>query len=289
MKKYAVLSMDVEDWYHTGYLNESECEKGPSMLDGLDLFIGQLNKHRIPVQLFVLADLLELYPDRFRALARAGHEIASHGKSHVPPTLRSESEFRQEIDECVRVHRSVLGRAPEGFRACRFMIDRSRLEILRDTGFLYDSSVIDRGFHRQFDFTDFNAVSPHILESREFFEFRPAELSLGGWRLPISGGGAMRLLPWWMSSLALRLRISDLDLYSFYTHPIDISHAEKPRLPMKTGLLSRFRMDHGRFSMLRKLEKLILMLKLRGFEFTTFGKLRSAITSHQSPQLRSGS
>ena len=39
MKKYAVLSMDIEDWYHLDYIKETtKSDRQYSMLDGFDNF-----------------------------------------------------------------------------------------------------------------------------------------------------------------------------------------------------------------------------------------------------------
>ena len=38
MKK-AILSIDVEDWYHLDYFNREECDTSYSMLVGLDVYI----------------------------------------------------------------------------------------------------------------------------------------------------------------------------------------------------------------------------------------------------------
>ena len=36
MKKYAIITMDVEDWYHT-YFPEANVDRSISLLDGLDV------------------------------------------------------------------------------------------------------------------------------------------------------------------------------------------------------------------------------------------------------------
>ena len=45
MKKYAVISMDVEDWYHT-YFPECDVDKSISLLDGLDVALEIMEKKR---------------------------------------------------------------------------------------------------------------------------------------------------------------------------------------------------------------------------------------------------
>ena len=43
MKKYAVISMDVEDWYHT-YFPKDNVDRSISLLDGLDVALNIKNK-----------------------------------------------------------------------------------------------------------------------------------------------------------------------------------------------------------------------------------------------------
>ena len=289
--KYAVMSMDVEDWYHTGYLKAEECRQDYSMLDGLDLFIETLNRHAIPAQLFVLSDLIRLYPERFRYLLKNGeHELASHGKSHIPPLQMTPTQFRDEIRECSEVHREILGAKMNGFRASRFMLDRERLDIVLEAGCRYDSSVICRKQHADFDFRQFETLSPHILRKvqaeSDFFEFRLANFKRLGMHWPVSGGGAMRILPWWMTEIPLQMHGKNLDLYSFYIHPMDVSHNAFPPVPANTSRAKRLRMDLGRMSMTGKLEKLIQLLKSQGFQFTTYRHLCEKFTSHQSQRLQ---
>lgn len=285
--KFAVLSMDVEDWYHTGYLSEAECRKDFSMLDGMDRFTEVLGRHQIPAQFFVLSDLLKLHPGRFRKLAEAGHEFGSHGRSHTPPLNMDIEKFRAELVHCREVHRQTLGREVEGFRAPRFLIDRSRLDVVHETGFTYDASVIQRNLHRHFDFQDFNPLAKHILSNGDFFEFRPANFKWGGVHWPVAGGGAMRILPWWVTRLLTGFLFRGLELYSFYTHPIDISRAPSPPIPTSVGSWNRWRMSWGRASMAGKLEKLIQTLEAHGFRFVTYSQLRRQLIAHQSPQLQS--
>ena len=39
MKKYAVLAMDLEDWFHLDYFLDSNCDKSQSTLDGFSIFL----------------------------------------------------------------------------------------------------------------------------------------------------------------------------------------------------------------------------------------------------------
>ena len=45
MKK-AVLTLDVEDWYHLDYFDRFECNTNNSLLDGLDEYVELLDSRR---------------------------------------------------------------------------------------------------------------------------------------------------------------------------------------------------------------------------------------------------
>ena len=47
MKK-AVLSLDVEDWYHLDYFDRYECDANNSLLDGLDVYVELLESLSLP-------------------------------------------------------------------------------------------------------------------------------------------------------------------------------------------------------------------------------------------------
>ena len=77
MKKIALLSMDVEEWYHLDYITQRESDL--SMLDGLDCFLELARKHEVPTTLFTLTELLKQVKDKLVLAAQSGHEISLHG------------------------------------------------------------------------------------------------------------------------------------------------------------------------------------------------------------------
>ena len=52
MKKYAIITMDVEDWYHT-YFPEADVDRSISLLDGLDVAMDIMKKDNIHGSFFV--------------------------------------------------------------------------------------------------------------------------------------------------------------------------------------------------------------------------------------------
>ena len=58
-KKYAILSMDVEDWYHLDYFINKNFDRSYSLLDGLDRYVELLHDFQIPSSFFILSSMLK--------------------------------------------------------------------------------------------------------------------------------------------------------------------------------------------------------------------------------------
>ena len=70
MKKYAVITMDVEDWYHT-YFPETEVDRSQSLLDGLDVALDIMNQRNIKGSFFVVGEIADQISEK---LTNAPHQ-----------------------------------------------------------------------------------------------------------------------------------------------------------------------------------------------------------------------
>jgi polysaccharide deacetylase family protein (PEP-CTERM system associated) len=274
----AVLSMDIEDWYHLEYMDAGQCDRTESMLDGLDNYTNLLDRHKIPSSFFVLGELVPRLSSTLVELRKRGHDIGSHGPDHVRPMTFGVEEFATQIRLCREQLQEITGGEVLGYRAPCFSLDRERLERLRESGFKYDSSRILFGEHPLYEVLDvegFEPISPAIHRMGDFFEFQVSTQSVAGREIPVSGGGYLRIFPWLLMKQLLRRYLSRHQLYVLYIHPFELSTRPTPRLPQDTPRSSRLRFAHGRAGVGAKLERLIELLKANGFEFSTFASLRS--------------
>jgi peptidoglycan/xylan/chitin deacetylase (PgdA/CDA1 family) len=271
-EKYAVITLDVEDWYHTGYLHDQTCDRSFSILDTVDEFTKLVEAYGGHATLFVLGQLIAPLSGKLNRLAERGHEIASHGWSHTPPLKLGMDEFKKELEMCARAHRESLSAPLLGFRGPLFSMDRARLDEVREAGFAYDSSTTWSGRGRpHVDLSGFRAVQDGIDRSGDFFEFRATVSGLPS--VFVGGGGATRILPWPLSERILRSTLRKVNYFSFYTHPVDLSPAELP-LPGGLSWAKRARMLTGRKGMKSKLEMMLAHLRGSGFRMVTFNELR---------------
>lgn len=277
MTRWAVLSMDVEDWYHLDYFQGSTRDRSGSMLDGLDVYVDLLEERGVRTTFFVLGELAEPLAPRLRSMAAAGHEIASHGMAHRRPLLMTADEFAVDLRQSKAALENVVQRGVEGFRAPCFSMDRPRLEEVRKAGYTYDSSRIDFTGHPLYgslDVADFDKVSPGHFSQDGFDEFEVSTLPVLGKRLPISGGGYLRIAPWAVMRPLVQAHLARHPLYVLYIHPFELSRRPNPAALSELSYPQRLRFSVGRTGVARKLDSLVGLLRRSGFSFTTFRELR---------------
>lgn len=145
----SALTVDVEEWYHTclvpGYVNPAYRPPLPDELDWLlPELLGMLARAGCTATFFVLGEVAERLPGRIREIARAGHEVASHGYLHLRACERSLKAFRSDVEHSKDLLEDVVGEPVLGFRAPEWSLrslGSSRLPIVAEAGFLYDSSL----------------------------------------------------------------------------------------------------------------------------------------------------
>ncbi len=276
--KIAVLTMDIEDWYHLDYFDRRECNLSYSLLDGLDVYASFLSDRGLQSTFFALGELAETLGGQLKGLAKAGHEISSHGWDHKRPLGMTSDEFRFDLLQSRAALESVTGQRVAGYRAPCFSMDRSRLDQVEEAGFDYDSSRIEFGQHPLYgtiDMAGYDSPASFVFQRRRFFEFEVSTLPLLGRRLPVSGGGYLRLIPWPIMRTAVGRFLDFESLYVIYLHPFELSAKDCPLVPSSTSRLTRFRFAHGREYVLSRLGQLVDLLSERGYSFTTFGALHS--------------
>lgn len=281
----AVLTLDVEDWYHLDYFDRNECDTLTSLLDGLDVYVEFLKSLSLPSSFFVLGEIAEKKIEFFKNLSKAGHDVGSHGWNHVRPMTLSVDEFRADLKRSVEIMKEINDERDFGYRAPCFSLDRERLDIVCDSGFSYDSSRIEFGDHPLYgsiNMDGYENITRTIYRCEEFMEFEATTFPIMGKRIPISGGGYLRLFPWTLMKTLISRYLKLNDLYVLYIHPFELSKLDLPAIPRSTSNLTKFRFSHGRKSVLDKITKLVNLLHSKGYSFTTFKEIRKEMVTSNS-------
>ena len=100
---------------------------------------------RLRATFFAIGGELEV-PGSARALrgaADAGHEIGSHSHAHdYALSRRPAAEIDADLARAERALEQAVGKAPRGFRAPGYTLSPALLSVVRERGYLYDSSLL---------------------------------------------------------------------------------------------------------------------------------------------------
>jgi polysaccharide deacetylase family protein (PEP-CTERM system associated) len=275
MKKYAVLTLDVEDWYHLDYFSSIEVSKSYSMLDGLTNFLEIVDEFHIKSTLFTLSDVVSVVKSDLLSAIDEGHEVASHGMSHKRPLTISKDAFIKDIEYSKKNIEDSLSVEVLGYRAPCFSINNNLLEALKNTGHQYDSSMINFGSHPLYGCINPNSfikIMDNIYQDGTFTEFELPTTNLFSRNIPISGGGYLRIFPWHVMKILISNYLFSHQTYFLYIHPFELSN-KSPLSVDTAGVLNNFRFRYGQGRTPNKLIKLIKLLKANGYEFVTFKSL----------------
>jgi peptidoglycan/xylan/chitin deacetylase (PgdA/CDA1 family) len=83
--------------------------------EGLDLVLAALERHGWKATFIVPAVMAAILPGRLRALAAAGHEIASGGLRHEDPSALAREEERVRIAVATQIIVEAVGQRPAGW------------------------------------------------------------------------------------------------------------------------------------------------------------------------------
>ncbi|MBN2210421.1 MAG: DUF3473 domain-containing protein [Sedimentisphaerales bacterium] len=265
-----LISIDVEEYFQV-----EAAGLPPHQWDGyekrLEAPINQLlellGRRNALATFFILGWVAEHEPNIVQTIARAGHEIASHGVSHQMIHRLDPEQFRVELRESRRRLEDLSGKPVMGYRAPTFSVTRQTawaVDILAEENYLYDSSVFPV-HHDRYGVPD-APPGPHRAQGPAgniILEIPPLTWRAFGENLPIGGGGYLRLFPVRLVDIAIQQRSKIHKTAAIYLHPWELDPGQ-PILP-SMGRFSRWRHRVGLNRTHKKLDWL-----LQRYPFTTF-------------------
>ncbi len=143
------LSVDVEDWYHMcnaeEYLPTSRWDEYEERVTrNTRKILDMLDKFEVRATFFILGYIAHRHPGLVKEVARAGHELGTHGYFHRQVFHMTPDEFREDLRRSIESISDAVSAPVIGYRAPMWSINRQNLwaiEILAEEGILYDSSV----------------------------------------------------------------------------------------------------------------------------------------------------
>jgi polysaccharide deacetylase family protein (PEP-CTERM system associated) len=269
--KYTYITVDLEEWYDLEYLKEHNVDKSVEVIPEIINFLDLLDEFQIKATFFVLADNVEKNADIVREIVRRGHAIGCHGFDHDLLYKKDAEQFKNEVAKAKEKIEQVAKCNVNGYRASCFSMERDKLDITSNIGYHYDSSYIKFDQHplyRNLDLTGFDKVDDLVYRKDNFFEYEIPTLKIGKYSIPISGGGYLRIFPFWILRILIKKYAKQKDNFLLYLHPFELTKMELP-IPKELGRKDHFRMCVGRKGNLNKIRKVILLLKSMDSEFRT--------------------
>ena len=187
--------------------------------------------HNVKATFFILGEVAKKFPYLIRKIASNGHEIGVHGSYHRQVFKLTKEQFRHEVADCKKLVEDITSVHVLGHRAPAFSImpeTKWALEVLRQEGFQYDSSVFPIT-GRRYGWPGFSRdickiALPH---GQSIIEVPLSTVTILGKRLPIAGGGYTRLLPYVVTKWAMG-HIQKERPVIVYMHPYEIDSEPKP-------------------------------------------------------------
>lgn len=277
------FTVDVEEYFHAGALESQVDRFGWDALESrversVDELLGLLGDADTHGTFFVLGWVARRHPELVKRIARAGHEIASHGWGHRRIADLGPEGFRISARRSKRILEEITGAEVAGFRAPNFSVVPGvewALDVLLEEGYRYDSSIYpvrrpgygypsaERRMHR--------------LErsSGTLVEFPPATLRILGLTFPAGGGAYFRVLPYGLVRSAFRSATRQGNPATFYIHPWELDPGQ-PRFPVSR--LTRIRQYAGLDGVSERLRRLLSEFRFRTLRSTLESARRTAAT-----------
>jgi peptidoglycan/xylan/chitin deacetylase (PgdA/CDA1 family) len=110
---------------------------------GLRRVVDLLDRHQIPASFFIPAVSLQLNPGMAGIIQRSGrHEFGVHGWIHELNTGLPADVERRLLVQAIDTLTKLTGSRPVGYRAPSWNFSPNTLAILRELGFMYESSMM---------------------------------------------------------------------------------------------------------------------------------------------------
>lgn len=258
------MTVDVEDYFQVSafesHISRQHWEHLPRRVEHnthriLDLFAA----HQVQATFFTLGWVAERHPALIGRIVADGHELASHGYSHVRATRQTPAEFRDDVIRTKALLEDLGSVAVRGYRAASYSIGAGNLWALAEleqAGYDYSSSIYPIR-HDLYGMPEAPRFAFRPDNAPALLEVPVTTVTLLGRTLPCGGGGYFRLWPYALSRWALR-RVNHRDGQSgvFYFHPweIDPGQPRQPGIGLKTRVrhyLNLHRMERRLGSLLR--------------------------------------
>jgi len=238
-----ILTIDVEDWFHICALDngndkiENWHKYKTRVIDNTDKVLRILKGNNTKATFFFLGWIVEQYPQLVMRVKEEGHEIATHGYAHKLVYKQTPAEFFEDLKKSIEIIEGIAKIKVLGNRSAGFSITEKTpwaFDMIAKAGLQYDSTVFpaSRG-HGGFVGA---AKNIHIIKTKlgNLTEIPIPVINVMGREIAFSGGGYLRLFPYWFIKNSIAQLNKQGTPVVVYVHPRDFD-LHQPRMKMPLG------------------------------------------------------
>ena len=143
------VNLDVE-FYGRIYYPDVDVNSGDilrlgktGMEYGLPRLLNTLDQYNVKATFFVPGEVARRYEKEVKEISERGHEIGCHGDQHEILALYTRQEQKEILQHAKETLENLTSQNVAGFRMPEGEMNRDTLEILKELGFCYNSSLSD--------------------------------------------------------------------------------------------------------------------------------------------------
>jgi polysaccharide deacetylase family protein (PEP-CTERM system associated) len=257
------FTVDLEDWYQSSV--DTSAPITDRVIRNTHVLLAFLDEFGVKATFFAQGKVAETFPDLICEIQNLGHEIQSHGYGHIPLHLLNVSAFREDLSRSIKILEDITGQPITAFRAPDFSINEHNLwalDVLVECDIRVDSSIFPMKTWR-YGISD-SPLQPYELDTPKgnaLLEVPVAVWVLGTRRLPISGGGYLRLLPYPVIQRGMRAIEREGRPAVVYCHPYEFVAEEIDEYAGQVNPFFAVYQKSGRRGFVRRLRRLLQEFK----------------------------
>ncbi|HDH52878.1 MAG TPA: hypothetical protein ENH24_00140 [Nitrospirae bacterium] len=151
MKRTGAITVDTDTLtiLANAYNLRTEKDNNTTYSKIIPRFLDRFKEYDIRATFFIIGKYAKMRRNHaiIRRIITEGHEIANHTMNH-PPNFSGlpDEQKEKEITDMQKIIKEISGYDVRGFRAPEWDIDRKAMDMLEQSGYLYDSSVFPTWF-----------------------------------------------------------------------------------------------------------------------------------------------
>ncbi|PUU89884.1 XrtA system polysaccharide deacetylase [Halanaerobium sp.] len=240
-----ILTIDVEDYFQVetfkNIIDNNEWDNFELRVENsLKKVLNLINSFDYKATFFVLGWIAEKFPEIIKMISDQGHEISTHGYGHELVYKQTKQEFKNDLIKSINTLKNITGKEILGYRAPTFSITNDSLwalDIIKELGLEYDASISPIEGHDKYGIMGINPCIHTLFNG--LVELPQTTIKILTKNVPVAGGGYFRLLPYWLTKMAIKKLNKNNKTAIVYLHPWEFD----PEQPKIKGIskLSQFR------------------------------------------------